>query len=308
MAASFLKSNVHVSGNIIPGSSNVYTLGSSNTSWKDVFVSSTGTLQLGNTALSEVASGGGVSLGGNTLCDALGSIDADRIGSGTLGTARIPDLDTSKITTGNFLVSSLDNGEVEVGSALSTAGGLIRFVGTGDVRHCMSFYYLNTSTRVGNITIRTASTTFQTTSDYRAKTNVRPMANALQRCLALKPVRFNWIMDPNGDEVDGFLAHEVKDVVKEAISGEKDAMERRGTVYSTGMDVLATDVEESVYLENEDGVFSPSTTTWQLTSERPSYQGIDQSKLVPLLTAALQDLARCDAELLCRVQALESAI
>jgi len=51
--------------------------------------------------------------------------------------------------------------------------------------------------------------------------------------------------------VDGFLAHEVQDIVPEAIVGEKDAVDREGNAI---------------------------------------YQGIDQGKLVPLLVASIQEL------------------
>jgi hypothetical protein len=62
--------------------------------------------------------------------------------------------------------------------------------------------------------------------------------------------------------VDGFIAHEAQTVVPEAVSGEKDAVDFEGN---------------------------------------PDYQGIDQSKLVPLLTAALQ-------EAVAKIEALEQRI
>jgi hypothetical protein len=72
---------------------------------------------------------------------------------------------------------------------------------------------------------------------------------------------------PLAQRVDGFLAHELAEVVPEAVTGEKDAVDDEGN---------------------------------------PVYQGIDQSKLVPLLTAALQEaLAKID-DLTARVSALEA--
>jgi len=76
------------------------------------------------------------------------------------------------------------------------------------------------------------------------------MEGALDRVDALKPSRFNFIADPE-KTVDGFLAHEVAEVIPEAISGEKDAVDEEGN---------------------------------------PIYQGIDQSKIVPLLVGAIQEL------------------
>jgi len=102
---------------------------------------------------------------------------------------------------------------------------------------------------VGSITTTTTSTAYNTSSDYRLKENVTAVTDGIARLQQLKPSRFNFIADPT-KTVDGFLAHEVQSVVPEAITGEKDAV-------------------------NDDG--------------NPVYQGIDQSKLVPLVVAALQE-------------------
>ena len=117
-------------------------------------------------------------------------------------------------------------------------------------------------TQVGNISISTTNTSYNTSSDYRLKENVVEVTDGISRVKLLKPSRFNFIVDPD-KTVDGFLAHEVADVVPEAITGTKDAMRT-----------------EDVY--DEDGNVTG-------TQEVPEYQGIDQSKLVPLLTAALQE-------------------
>ena len=102
---------------------------------------------------------------------------------------------------------------------------------------------------VGSITTTSSATAYNTSSDYRLKENVTAVTDGITRLQQLKPSRFNFIADPD-QTVDGFIAHEVQDIVPEAITGEKDA-------------------------EDDDGNFV--------------YQGIDQSKLVPLLTAALQE-------------------
>jgi len=117
---------------------------------------------------------------------------------------------------------------------------------------------------VGSISITTTATAYNTSSDYRLKTDAQPMTGASARVQALNPVNFEWIAD--GTRVDGFLAHEAQEVVPEAVHGTKDAVDADGN---------------------------------------PEYQGIDQSKLVPLLTAALQEaLTKIDA-LETRITALE---
>ena len=109
--------------------------------------------------------------------------------------------------------------------------------------------FANPNGTVGTISTSGSATAYNTSSDYRLKENVVAVSDGVSRLQQLSPCRFNFIADPD-KTVDGFIAHEVQDVVPEAITGEKDAVD-------------------------EDG--------------NPVYQGIDQSKLVPLLTAALQE-------------------
>lgn len=111
------------------------------------------------------------------------------------------------------------------------------------------FAFRSNNVERGSITWTDSATAYNTSSDYRLKENISPVADGIDRLRQLKPCRFNFIIEP-GRIVDGFIAHEVQDIVPEAINGEKDAVD-------------------------EDG--------------NPIYQGIDQSKLVPLLTAALQE-------------------
>lgn len=119
---------------------------------------------------------------------------------------------------------------------------------------------------VGSISVTGSSTSYNTSSDYRLKENVVPLDGAADRLAQIPVHRFNFIADPS-TTVDGFLAHEVQAIVPEAITGEKDGLDADGN---------------------------------------PVYQGIDQSKLVPLLTAALQEaLQKIDA-LEARVAALEA--
>ena len=119
------------------------------------------------------------------------------------------------------------------------------------------FDFQNNGTTVGYISYNNTTTSYVTSSDYRLKENVVEMTGALNRVSELKPSRFNFITDED-KTVDGFLAHEVQDIVPEAITGEKDAVDEDGNAI---------------------------------------YQGIDQSKLVPLLVGAIQEL-KAEIELL----------
>ena len=106
-------------------------------------------------------------------------------------------------------------------------------------------------TVVGSIGVGTSSTAYNTSSDYRLKENVDYTWDATTRLKQLKPARFNFIADDTNTLVDGFIAHEVSSIVPEAITGTKDAVD---------------------------------------ADDNPEYQGIDQSKLVPLLVKTIQEL------------------
>ena len=110
--------------------------------------------------------------------------------------------------------------------------------------------FRNPNGTVGKIETSSSATSYSTSSDYRLKENVNYDFDATSRLKQLKPARFNFIADAD-TTVDGFIAHEVSDIVPEAITGTKDAV-------------------------NEDGT--------------PDYQGIDQAKLVPLLVKTIQEL------------------
>ena len=140
------------------------------------------------------------------------------------------------------------------------------------------------NTVVGTVSVTGSSTSYNTSSDYRLKTDVQPMTGATERLKALKPGNFEWIS--SGERVDGFLAHEAQEVVPEAVTGTKDAM--RTEEYEVTPAVL--DDDGNVVTEAVMG-----------TREVPDYQGIDQSKLVPLLTSALQ-------EAIARIETLEAEV
>jgi hypothetical protein len=111
------------------------------------------------------------------------------------------------------------------------------------------FYFTNGNGNVGTIVTNGSSTAFNTSSDYRLKENIAPMTGALAKVQALKPVTYKWKSD--GSNGEGFIAHELAEVVAGCVTGEKDAVDAEG---------------------------------------KPVYQGIDTSFLVATLTAAIQEL------------------
>jgi hypothetical protein len=86
--------------------------------------------------------------------------------------------------------------------------------------------FVNGNGVVGTISTNGTATTYSTSSDYRLKTNVKPMQGALDKVDALNPVTFDWVTD--GAPSQGFIAHELQAVVPECVVGEKDAVNNQG--------------------------------------------------------------------------------
>jgi len=178
--------------------------------------------------------------------------------------------------SGNLLVgttSVLGSGKVNIKYASNTKTGIT--IQSTIESYNTAIQFLNTAgTQVGTVNTSATSTAYNTSSDYRLKENVVAITGATERLKQLNPSRFNFIADAD-TTVDGFLAHEVQDVVPEAITGTKDAM--RDEEYEVTPAVL-----------DDDG--NVTTEAVMGTRSVPDYQGIDQSKLVPLLVATIQEL------------------
>ena len=154
------------------------------------------------------------------------------------------------------------------------------------------FYFHNSNSVVGSISTNAHATSFNTSSDHRLKENVSDMTGAINRVKSLQPKRFNWITEPD-TTIDGFLAHEAATVVPESVTGShNETRAGTGIVKAADGTVLAENVEQEDWTANkgdDEGDMYPSGSTWTASEDLPVYQTIDQAKLVPLLTGALQE-------------------
>ena len=211
-----------------------------------VAVANGGTGQSSLTAAGIITTGGGQTISGNLT---------------TTGPVRMDEMFVNTFTSlggygakGNLLF----NGAVQSGFVMQTSAAPAVNL----------FIFLNSSgTVLGTIYMDPAanSVTFNTLSDYRLKHAIAPMTGALTKVALLKPCTFKW--KNNDVESQGFIAHELQEVIKECVSGEKDAT-------------------------NEDGSIKP--------------QGVDTSFLVATLTAAIQELKALVDVQAARITALES--
>jgi hypothetical protein len=142
--------------------------------------------------------------------------------------------------------SSLVNGQLE---GWTNAGVTTLNVASAGAN--LVAFYNSALTTVGTITWSGSNVSYNTSSDYRIKTNIAPMTGGLERLSQLKPVTFEWIDRPDAT-YEGFLAHEAQAVVPTAVHGTKDAVDADG---------------------------------------QPVIQGLDPGKMVALVVAALQELS-----------------
>ena len=203
--------------------------------------------------------------------------------------------------TGYFKIGSQDGGKVCFGGyndgyafdnvsyaavqivSSGVASLAVRANGTGG-QTAVSFF--NPNGRVGYIGTSGTSTGYHTSSDYRLKENAVAISDGITRLKTLKPYRFNFKSDPDVT-VDGFFAHEVT-AVPEAITGTKD------------------ETHDLTYVESDD-IPEGKEVGDVKEANAPLYQCIDQSKIVPLLTAALQEAINKIEILETKVAALESS-
>ena len=263
---------------------NAVSIGTSGTRFKDLYLSSS--IQItgsGDKSLTMTSGSGSVSI--------INMGDADDIDIGQIAydnatnsmQFRANASERMRIdSSGNLLVGTTNAGQPNENAMAFTTDMLRLSHVNGNTGNYVYFIYNGLG--VGSISNNGGSAVaYNTSSDYRLKTDAQPMTGATDRLKQLNPVNFEWIAD--GTRVDGFLAHEAQAVVPEAVTGTKDAMR---------------DEEYEVTPEVTDDDGNVVTKAVMGTRSVPDYQGIDQSKLVPLLVATIKELEA-------RITALENA-
>jgi len=184
-----------------------------------------------------------------------GSADTERMRIDASGNVLVGTTDTGALSRGIVVRGGISNSYLSVGHV----------AGTGSGNWYANFDF--SGTNIGAIAQNgTTAVSYNTTSDYRLKENIAPMIGALDTVAALKPVTYKWKAD--GSDAQGFIAHELQEVVPDCVTGEKDAVDAEGN---------------------------------------PQYQGIDTSFLVATLTAAIQEQQAIITDLKARIEVLEGA-
>jgi hypothetical protein len=172
----------------------------------------------------------------------IGSRSNDYVGFCTNDTERMR-IDTS----GSLLVGTTSSGGVGYSLTTGTSPNLLINKSNNGGNDNVTFRY--NGTNIGTISTSTTTTAYNTSSDYRLKHDVQPVITGLATVTALKPVTYKWNADNSDGE--GFVAHELQEIIPHAVTGVKDAVDKDG---------------------------------------KPVHQGVDYSKIVVHLVAAIQEL------------------
>jgi hypothetical protein len=150
------------------------------------------------------------------------------------------------------------NGEFLVGTTTGTSTDPVHRIGTnGGTTYARLMIQertgvwlsLNTGgANIGTVYQNGSVVVYGGTSDYRLKENIKPMSKGLERVMKLNPVEYTWKRDCSYGE--GFIAHELQEVVPIAVTGTKDGINEVGD---------------------------------------PDWQNVDKSHIVPVLVKAIQE-------------------
>ena len=143
-----------------------------------------------------------------------------------------------------------------------TGGGVIIKQNKTNSDRWFARFYNEDGDFVGGIENGTNFTTFDNgLSDYRIKENDRPLSDGVELVKQLNPIYYNLKRSPN-HTMQGFFAHELQEIVPDAVNGTKD------------------EVDEN---------------------NKPIYQSVDLTFMIPCLTAAIK-------ELIAKVEVLENEL
>jgi hypothetical protein len=257
---------------LIPEADNTHDLGSATYEWKDLYVDGIAYLDqvdidagaidavdIGSNAPATNLTVDSVNINGNEI-----QATSNQLAFVTGGSAERVRIDSS----GNiFYGGRTTTGATTNATAyLDTSTMYKSYQGTGTPH--MTF--LNGATTVGTITNNGTNAAYNTTSDYRKKNVIGNIEDACERVLDLRPLQYEFKDIINPTRQEGFLAHEVQEVVPQAVTGDKDAVD-------------------------------PVT-------DAPILQQLDHSKLVPLLTQALREAIWKIEDLEEKVEELQDAV
>jgi hypothetical protein len=145
-------------------------------------------------------------------------------------------------SSGNLLVAKTANDDTTAGFRYNAANKYLSLVRDGNPALVVNRLtsdgnvqeFWRSGTVVGSVSVTTTATAYNTSSDYRLKNTIASMTGALAKVALLKPCTYKWNAD--GSSGEGFIAHELAEVVPQAVTGEKDALDADGNIKPQGID------------------------------------------------------------------------
>jgi hypothetical protein len=257
---------VEQTGTIRPGSNDGAALGTNSVSWSDLYLASGAVISIANADVTMTHSA-------NTLTFAGASSGYVFSGSGisvnNTGVVTSGFIDFLKGASWDTLGYVDGTSSVAIGGYRSSQWNEIRFYNSGTeyMRLSGQELWIGYTTDQGAYRLQVNSQIFATnatiaTSDARFKTDVQPVADGLAAVRALKPVAFRWKPHP----IHNFIA-------------------------GTDVGFLAQDVQQALA-----GRAYANTVVTANGTGKDEFLGMADAKLIPLLVAAVQELAtRVDA-------------
>ena len=148
-------------------------------------------------------------------------------------------------SSGNVLfgTTGVPNGTSIYGSAfLNTTNermALVQATNTTSLATMQTYY--NPNGAVGSIKTTGSATQFNTSSDYRLKKDLKDF-DGLDKVSKIPVYDFKWKVDDSSSY--GVMAHELQEVLPDAVSGEKDGEEMQGVDYSKIVPLLIKSIQE----------------------------------------------------------------
>lgn len=198
-----------------------------------------------------IGSGAGAAISGGTVNDfviradsnlllAIGNSEFARInsvGSFLFGTTVAAYASGERVSIIN--ASGSNGAGIAIGNTNNVGLGIYNgYTATGTAR-AIEFQDHNSVVR-GSVTVTTAGTSFNTTSDYRLKNLIAQLTDSGARIDALNPIEYEW--KSNGKRTRGFFAHEFQQVYADSVTGEKDAVDAEGKPVYQVMQASAPEV------------------------------------------------------------------
>ena len=157
----------------------------------------------------------------------------DQLGNVGIGTSPGYRLDVRGDFCGNYVAGIINTNLTDCGSS----GCLVLVGGTFNSSDTTSKYISfrrGDGSEIGSVRRNgTANVAFETSSDYRLKTDLKDF-NGLDKVSKIKVYDFKWVND--NQRMEGVIAHELQEVMPYAVGGIKDAIDDNGNILAQGVD------------------------------------------------------------------------